>query len=91
MAKKEQQIAQEMTIEEARAFRAAKHVDMPKKMSEPQKREAFRMFWAQNKAKYGKKKDLEGVLWVHLKAIKMDTPDKFNAGISHFGLKRITK
>ena len=91
MAKKEQkQEVMEMSADEARALRAAKHNSLPKKVSELEKREAFRLFWAQEKYKYGREKDLEPVLWVHLKAIKMDSPENFNAGISNFGLKKIS-
>jgi hypothetical protein len=89
MAKKELQEDQEMTLEEAKALRAAKHKAIPKKNTSAENREAFRMFWAQNKAKYGKEKKLENVLWVHLLAIGMDTADKFEAGIAHFGLQKI--
>ena len=81
----------EMTAEEAKAARAAKHAALPKKASEQEKREAFRLFWAHEKYNYGKEKNLEPILWVHLKAIDMASPDKFEAGISHFGLKKIVK
>jgi hypothetical protein len=60
-----------------------------KPMTETQKREAFRLFWAQNKAKFGQPKNLENILWLHLQAIKMDTPDKFEAGLKNFGLKEV--
>jgi len=91
MGKKEQkQEVVEMSVEEAKALRAAKHASIPKKSSESDNKEAFRLFWAKEKASYGKEKSLESVLWVHLKAIKMDSPEKFTAGISHFGLKKIS-
>ena len=91
MAKNDKkQAVVEMTTEEAKALRASKHNALPKKSSEQELREAFRLFWAQEKANYGRDKDLEPVLWVHLKAIKMDSPEKFTAGISHFGLKKIS-
>lgn len=89
MAKKEQ--IEEMTTEEAKAARAAKHAAIPKKPTDQEQREAFRIFWAQEKSKYGKDRKLEPVLWVHLKAIGMASPDKFNAGIQHFGLKQVSK
>lgn len=93
MAKKEQKqaVEEEMTVEEAKALRAAKHAALPKKTSNLQNREAFRLFWAQNKGFYGKEKNLEGVLWVHLKAIGLDTPENFKKGLEHFGLKEIRK
>jgi hypothetical protein len=87
--KMEQMEKQEMTQEEAKAFRASLAKPEDKKLTEQQKREEFRVFWAKSKKKYGKAKDLETILWVHLKAIKMDDPTKFEDGLKHFGLKRI--
>jgi len=92
MPKKDQmQESEEMTGEEAKALRAAKYKALPKKASDLEKREAFRIFWAQEKYKYGREKDLEPILWVHLKAIKMDTPEQFKNGLANFGLKEISK
>lgn len=53
-------------------------------------RQSFSEFWAQNKKAYGKGKDveIENILWLHLKATKNDTPDKFEKGVIHFGLKK---
>lgn len=91
MAKKNQEKApsREMSIEEARAYRASLAKPAEPALSEEQKREQFRLFWAQEKHKYGKSKDLESVLWLHLKATQMDEPAKFESGIAHFGLKKI--
>lgn len=91
MAKKNQPaiIDREMTSEEARSYRASLYKPTKKKLSEQQKRESFRLFWALEKAKYGKKKDLEGILWLHLKASKLDEPEQFENGLKHFGLKKI--
>lgn len=49
----------------------------------------FQEFWAANRKAYGKEKDLEHILWAHLKAIGCDSPEKFSEGITHFGLKKI--
>lgn len=94
MAKKESKqelkgSSEEMTLAEARAYRAALHKPVIAELSLEQKREEFRKFWAQNRAKYNKSRDLEQVLWLHLKAVKMESPDKFEAGLAHFGLKKI--
>ena len=93
MAKKEKEVMketlQEMSLEEARAFRASLHKPSEKVLSEPEKREQFRVFWAQQKRKYDKPKELEQILWVHLKAVKLDTPEKFEDGLKHFGLKKV--
>lgn len=62
-----------------------------KKEDDADDRSAFADFWAKNKKAYGKAKDteIEGVLWVHLKACGMDKPEKFENGITHFGLKKV--
>ena len=79
----------EMSLEESKAFRASLYKPQPKALSENQKREAFRIFWASQKAHYGKAKSLEHSLWLHLSTIKMNTPDKFVDGLAHFGLKKV--
>jgi len=81
---------QEMTPDEAKAFRANLNaVPQELKLTEQQKREQFRIFWAQTKRKYGKTKELEEIVWLHLKSSKMDEPSQFEAGIAHFGLKKL--
>lgn len=87
--KAEQMENKEMTLEEAKAFRASMYKPEPQKLSDQEKREAFRLFWAQNRKMYGKSKDLESIIWLHLKAVKMDEPEKFEAGVKHFGLTKI--
>lgn len=92
MAKNKSESAQqqqEMSLQEAKAYRASLYKQQAKKMSEEEKREQFRIFWATEKSKYGKTKDLEQILWVHLKSMKLDEPEKFEKGLAHFGLKKI--
>ena len=79
----------EMSLEEARAYRASLYKPAPKTLSEAQKREAFRIFWAANKAKYGKSKQLEKAIWLHLKTIGMNSPEQFSQGIDNFGFKKV--
>lgn len=79
---------QEMTLDEAKAYRASLYKEEPKILSEEEKREQFRIFWASEKNKYGKTKDLEQIIWLHLKAIKMDEPANFENGLQSFGLKK---
>jgi hypothetical protein len=79
----------EMSLEEAKAYRASLYKAQPVELDDQAKREQYRLFWAQNKYKYGKGKDLEDILWVHIKAAKLDKPEQFEAGIAHFGLKKI--
>lgn len=93
MAKKEKEAvkeeAKEMSLEESRAYRASLYKPAQRILSEPEKREQFRVFWAQQKQKYDRPKELEQILWVHLKAAKLDEPEKFEAGLKHFGLKKV--
>lgn len=79
----------EMTLSEAKAYRASLYKESPKTLDAHEKREHFRIFWAENKYKFGKTKDLEPILWEHLKASKLDDPENFEKGIEHFGLKKI--
>lgn len=90
MAKQSKDQNKEMTLEEAKAYRASLHKPVIKQLSDQDKKEAFRVFWAQQKKKYGKSKELEQILWLHLKAIKMDQPEQFEAGIANFGLKKVS-
>jgi len=90
MAKKQAQPQlQEMTLEEAKALRASRHVAIVKPLNQKQKREAFRIYWAQNKKKYGMTNKLENVLWLHLVATKNDEPALFEAGLKNFGIKKV--
>jgi len=77
----------EMSLEEARAYRASLHKQSKASLSDSEKREQFRIFWAQEKNKHSKIKDLEKILWAHLKASKLDSPEQFEEGLKHFGLK----
>lgn len=78
-----------MTLEEARAYRASLYKPAVKAMSEDKKREAFRVFWASNKAKYGKSKAIEKAIWLHLKSVGMNSPEQFSKGLDNFGLKKV--
>jgi hypothetical protein len=92
MAKKEKVVQmenKEMTAEEAKAFRASLYKPEVRVLTEKEKREQFRVFWTKSKRKFGKGKDLEEIVWLHLKSSKMDEPEKFEAGCKHFGLKKI--
>lgn len=92
MAKKEQKevaMKVEMTLEEAKAYRASLYKPQIRVLSEAERRNSFKLFWAQNRKKYGKTKALEPILWIHLMASGYDQPEKFESGLAHFGLKRI--
>lgn len=79
----------QMTLEEAKAYRASLYKPIPKPLNEAQKREAFRIFWVSNKSKYGRSKSLERALWLHLKTIGMNSPENFAEGLANFGLKKV--
>lgn len=49
----------------------------------------FEIFWARERASYKKDREIQEILWLHLKAIKHDHPDKFEQGVAHFGLKKL--
>lgn len=51
-------------------------------------KEAFRVFWTSARKSYDRPKELEEVLWAHLKASGYDKPELFQAGLEHFGLKK---
>lgn len=90
MAKKESKPQNlEMTLEEARAFRASLHKIVVKPLGQKEKRDAFKIFWAQNKRKYGMTNKLEEVLWLHLVATNNDSPEKFEDGLKNFGIKKV--
>ena len=80
---------QQMSPEEARAYRASLYKPAERVLQEHERREAFRIFWAKNRVQYGKPKNLEEVLWIHLKAAKLDDPKQFEEGLQHFGLKKV--
>jgi len=48
----------------------------------------FQEWWAAERKSYGRDKDLEEIIWPHLKAIGCDSPEKFAEGVAHFGLKK---
>jgi hypothetical protein len=81
----------QMKLEEARQARLRNGAKKsPQATSEAVRRVEFQEFWAQARRKYGKMdKGLEEVIWAHLKAIGHTEPTKFEAGISHFGLKKL--
>jgi hypothetical protein len=51
-------------------------------------KESFKAWWAAKKKEYKRPKELEEILWAHLKATGNSTPDKFETGVEHFGLKK---
>lgn len=86
--KARQEIKSEMSLEEARAYRASLATNQEKDLKPSDKREAFKIFWAKEKKSYKKAEKLEEILWLHLKSMKMDNPEKFSEGLAHFGLRK---
>jgi hypothetical protein len=50
-------------------------------------RDAFTEFWTRARKKYNRPRELEDVLWEHLKSSGHDKPHLFDEGLTHFGLK----
>jgi len=50
-------------------------------------REKFRSYWALNRRKYGRPRELEETLWAHLASIGATSEDRFEDGLRHFGLE----
>ena len=91
MAKKQSNPSQnlEMSLEESKAWRASLAKANVKPLSAKQKRDAFKIYWTQNKKKYGMTSKLEHVLWLHLVATQNDEPANFEAGLKNFGIKKV--
>ena len=63
MAKKEaklkttsEEVKSKMTLEEAKAYRASLYVPQKVKLSETESRNQFKLFWTQNRKRFGKTK-----------------------------------
>ena len=57
-------------------------------VDESKVRNSFSEFWAQERQAYNRPRDLESVLWAHLKSSGHARPELFAAGLAHFGLKK---
>ena len=79
----------EMSLEEAKAWRASLAKVSQRPLNQKQKRDAFKVYWTQNKKKYGMTGKLEQVLWLHLVATKNDSPENFENGLKNFGIKKV--
>ena len=73
----------------ARARRLAAHQAKKPSLTDTQAREEFRKFWTAAKKEYGRPKEIEEALYIYLKHIGYNTPDKFAAGLKLFGLKKL--
>lgn len=50
-------------------------------------RESFRLYFLTIRKKLGLNRDLEEIIWTHLKAIKHDKEELFSDGVRNFGYK----
>jgi hypothetical protein len=70
-------------------------IELAARMSGKEAKEAknhyseFQEWWASNRKSYDRSKDLEEIIWPHLKAIGCNSPEKFEEGVSHFGLRKL--
>lgn len=87
--KEKKEASKEMSSAEAKAYRASLNKKEAPRLSDEEKREKFRVYWAEEKSKYANSKDLEQIIWLHLKSVKMAEPEQFENGIKHFGLKKV--
>jgi hypothetical protein len=83
-----EEIVREALEKEQTEFRSARQSNFEAPVSSQDTREAFAAFWAIAKKDYRKSKDLEDILWAHLKASGFDKPELFEKGLEHFGLKK---
>jgi len=74
--------AKQMRLEQAEKLGKAS----PKK--EEDAKEAWDLFWIQNRKAYGESKEIGKILWLHLKAIGCNKPEKFEEGIKNFGINK---
>jgi hypothetical protein len=100
MAKEDKKLSREAQIDdlqqrlaEGRALRLKLSQTKNKKetFTEKELRTKFEEYWNLNKAKFTEKssKELEEVLWFHLKSSGYSSPEKFEEGIVHFGYKPV--
>lgn len=73
---------------EARQAKAAGGDQAQQAQNKVRNRESFRVFWAQAKKEYGRPKELEDTLWVHLCSAGFSSPENFSRGLAHFGLTK---
>ena len=75
-------------LENARQAQIAQSNQATDSLTEQEKKEAFRAYWAISRKLYNKEKDVEDILWAHLKAIDCDSEELFDEGVADFGLKK---
>jgi hypothetical protein len=77
------------TLETERLSRSKKDNEISN-LPEVKRRQSFQEYWTSARRSFGRpERELEDILWAHLKAIKCDVPSKFEEGVAHFGLRKI--
>jgi predicted urease superfamily metal-dependent hydrolase len=51
-------------------------------------KEEWSNYWTKNRKAYGESKEIGEIIWLHLKAIGCDKPEKFEEGIKNFGINK---
>jgi hypothetical protein len=75
-------------LDNARQAELIKIINTDNDMTEQEKKEIFKSYWARSRKLFNKEKEIEEILWAHLKAIGCDSEDSFEEGIANFGLKK---
>lgn len=83
-----EEIVRESLEKEQMEYRASRQSNFEAPASSENVREQFSAYWAIAKKEYKRSKDMEDILWAHLKAAGFDKPELFEEGLEHFGLKK---
>lgn len=85
--KEEAELVEIKKIEKTPRERRMELAGVTKKQVEEDSKEEFRKYFIQLSRKIRLKKDMESVLWNHLKSSGNDSKAKFEDGIKNFGYK----
>lgn len=85
--KKRKKLSEDEKIAKARKRKVAIAKEPKVFVAETDQRESFRLYFIKLRKKLGLKRDLEEIIWTHLKAIGHDKEELFDAGIENFGYK----
>lgn len=85
-AEKSEKIVQAQ-LKDARAKRLALSLKKEPVVKIGDVKAEYRSFFLQNRKKYNIKSELENIIWLHFVSAGFNSPDKFLAGLAHFGIK----
>ena len=86
--KKTSDIQKKLEIAKQLRLEQAERLKKPEITSDGDNKFAFDDFWTKNRKAYGADRELGKILWLHLRAIKHDSPEKFEEGIKNFGINK---